>query len=227
VLWMALGFALKPLIIVLILLAAVLYPRTSWRMVLAMLALWVLPLLAQRPDYVLEQYRQSVQMLHDATAFGPSTQFPHLFWVLHTAGVEIPAAGQNSLRLLAAALTLAFCWVAQRKCSAAQAGVLLYTMAVIYLLLFNPRTEHNGYCLLAVSLAIYIAQAVAARSWLVAAALIGIAIAMLASYPLGQFVPTVWLKPLVCILFLAIALGQFWRETIAIPGHNSIRRPSA
>ena len=90
------------------------------------------------------------------------------------------------LRLLAAALTLAFCWVAQRKCKAAQAGVLLYTMAVIYLLLFNPRTEHNAYCLLAVAVAIYMAQAVAARSWLVAVALIGIAMAMLASYPLGH-----------------------------------------
>jgi len=75
------------------------------------------------------------------------------------------------------------------------------------LLLFNPRTEHNAYCLLAVALAIYITQAVAARSWLVAVALIGIATAMLASYPLGHFLPTAWLKPLVCVLFLGIVLG--------------------
>ena len=86
VLWMTLGFALKPLIIVLILLAAVLYPRTSWRMLLAMVALVALPLLAQRPEYVLEQYRQSVQMLNDASTLGPSKQFPHLFWVLHDRG---------------------------------------------------------------------------------------------------------------------------------------------
>ena len=90
VLWMTLGFALKPLIVVLMLLAAVLYPRTSWRMLLAMVALVALPLLAQRPEYVLEQYRQSVQMLNDASHWGPSKQFPHLFWVLHAAGVEIP-----------------------------------------------------------------------------------------------------------------------------------------
>ena len=171
VLWMTLGFALKPLIAVLILLAAVLYPRTSWRTLLAMVALVVLPLLAQRPEYVLEQYRQSVEMLNTAGHWGPSPQFPHLFWVLHSAGVEITRGCAD--RVAAAggpALTLAFCWMAQRKCKAAQAGVLLYTTAVIYLLLFSPRTEHNTYCLLAVAVAIYMAQAVAARSWLVAAA---------------------------------------------------------
>ena len=46
-----------------------------------------------------------------------------------------------------------------------------------------------------------------------AVALIGIAMAMLASYPLGRFMPTAWLKPLVCVFFLAIVLGRFWRET--------------
>jgi hypothetical protein len=217
---MTLGLALKPLIIVLILLAAVLYPRTSWRLLLAMVAVVALPLLAQRPAYVWEQYRQCVQMFRDATSLGPSTQFPHLFWVLQTAGVEVPAAVQTVLRLLAAVLTVAFCWLAQRWCKPAQAGVLLYTMAVSYLLLFNPRTEHNGYCLLAVVVAIYLAQAIAARTWLVAVALTGIATAMLASYPLGHFVPTVWLKPLMCMLFLGIVLAQFCRNTIPSPSER-------
>ena len=129
--------------------------------------------------------------------------------------------------MVAAVLTLAFCWVAQRKCKPAEAGILLYTMAVIYLLLLNPRTEHNAYCLLSIALAIYMFRAAAARSWFAAAALIGIVIALLASYPLGKIVPTVWLKPLVCVLFLGIVLGRFWRETTTPLGHNSMRRPSA
>jgi hypothetical protein len=210
VLLMALGFAFKPLIVVLMLLAAMLYPHTSWRLLLAMIALALLPLVAQRPEYAIEQYCDLPRMFHLANQWGATHGFPNAFWVLKSVGIDLPETFQTVMQLLAAALTLGICWLAQRRCNAVQAGVLLYTLAVGYLMLFNPRTEHNSYCLLAVALAVFTTQAIAARHWLTAATLIGIAVAMLVSYQLGKLLPTVWLKPLVCIVFLAIVLYQFY-----------------
>ena len=53
---LTLAFAFKPLVIVLILLAGVLYPHMSWRLALGMAFVAVLPFLTQRPEYVLSQY---------------------------------------------------------------------------------------------------------------------------------------------------------------------------
>jgi hypothetical protein len=208
VFWMALGVALKPLMIVLVLLAAVLYPRTSWRMALSLTLLVLLPFLAQRPDYVVEQYRLSMQTLQDAKELGTRNEFPHLFWVLKSAGLSVPPVAQTVVRLVVAALTLAMCWLVKRRCNAVQAAVMLYTLAVAYLMLFNPRTEHNSYCLITPPLAIYATQAVWARRWSVAAILTGMALAMLLSYPLGKIMPTVWLKPVLCIVFVAIVCNS-------------------
>ena len=52
-----------------------------------MVALVALPFLAQRPEYVLEQYRQSVQMLNDA-APGKPTAAGDLDGVEVTQGVD-------------------------------------------------------------------------------------------------------------------------------------------
>jgi alpha-1,2-mannosyltransferase len=222
-LYMTVGLAIKPLTIVLMLLAVAIYPRLWWRVLLALGVLAVLPFLAQRPEYVWQQYCDCVPMFLDASVRGPTEQFPHLFWVLSTASIEIPAASHSAIRLAAAALTLAVCWLAQKRTSAAQAGAMLYTMAVIYLLLFNPRTEHNAFCLLAVPLAVSVSQAIAARHWLMATTLFAIVVAMLASHPLGKFIHTASWKPLLCVVFLAIVMWQFWRDL----RHNSIRLPSS
>lgn len=212
VFWMALGVAIKPLMLVLMLLAAVLYPRTSWRTALAMIVLVGFPFLAQRPDYVLEQYRLCVQMLQDAQNLGMRNEFPHLFWVVQSVGLSVPPAVQTVVRLVAACLTLALCWAVKRRRNAIQTGVLLYTFAVAYLMLFNPRTEHNSYCLLTPPMAIFATQAIWARRWVLGVALSAMAMAMLLSYPLGKVVPTVWLKPVLCIVFVAILLGSLWRD---------------
>lgn len=218
-LWLVLGVVLKPLALVLVLLAAVLYPRTSWRLLVGAGLALALPLLAQRPAYVLEQYALAVKELAIAARVGGELEFAQLFWLVRAAGWDIPAAGQTAIRMVAAVLTLAVCWLALRRCRPADAGVLLYTLAVGYLMLFNPRTENNTYCLLAPALAVYAAQAALARHRLHAACVVGLMVLFLASYPLAKALSdhgVVWIKPLLCTVFLGLVLWQLsstlWRQ---------------
>ena len=217
-LWLTIGLALKPLIIVLVLLAAVLYPRISWRLAIGVVAIGVFPFLTQRPGYVCSQYLACVQMFDDASrrAISQSGEFAQLFWMLKSAGIDVPDSGQTALRLLAAVLTLVLCWWAQRKVDSSRFAVLLFTLAACYLMLFNPRTERNTYSLLAPALAVFIAQAVEHRYLKRAAFLLGLVVLLLVSYPLGNLLtggPTVWIKPLLCVVFLTFVLLHFWQET--------------
>ena len=54
---LALGIALKPLAVVMALLAAVLRPRLSWRLALAIVAIALFPFATAGHEYVLQQYQ--------------------------------------------------------------------------------------------------------------------------------------------------------------------------
>jgi hypothetical protein len=216
-LWLTLGLALKPLIVVLVLLVVVLYPQVSWRLAVGLAALLAFPFLTQHPWYVLEQYRQCVQMFDDAQKYAltHAGEYAQLFWMLKSVGVDIPEIGQTALRLLAAVLALAVCQAVRPRCTPSRFAVLLLTISVVYLLLFNPRTERNTYSLLAPSLALFAVQAFSSGRRIQAAALLGIVAFYFFSYPLGKYYfgsPTVWIKPLLCLLFVVVAGGQFYRE---------------
>jgi hypothetical protein len=222
-LWLVLSVLLKPLALVLVLLAVVIYPRTSWRLVIGAGLAMLLPLLAQHPSYVLQQYALAVKELGIAARVGGEFEFAHLFWLLRATGLDIPTAGQTAIRLLAAGFTLVVCWLAARRCPPAEAGVVLYTLAVGYLMLFNPRTENNTYCLLAPALGVFAAQAVVARHRPRIVFLFGLMALFLASHPLGKALHeqgVVWIKPLLCSVFLALVLWQLARGLATKPASS-------
>jgi len=97
------GFALKPLMIVLMLLAVVLYPALRGECCWPWLQLAAAPLLAHAPSMPGNSPPVFCKCSTTRSLRGPTEQFPHLFWVLRTAGAEIPPAAQTALRLLASA----------------------------------------------------------------------------------------------------------------------------
>src|SRR5690606_22275072 len=72
---LALAVAFKPLAIVLVLLAAALYPRTSWRIALVFLGIGLAPFAFQSTEYVLSQYRAVPDMFRDAAENGLETPY--------------------------------------------------------------------------------------------------------------------------------------------------------
>ncbi|MGE3805013.1 MAG: hypothetical protein AB7K24_10105 [Gemmataceae bacterium] len=226
-LWLCLGFALKPLILVLMLLVAALYRETRWRLAVGMVLVFVLPFAMQQPHYVLEQYLSVRQGLGAATKLAAVTYWTTLFGVLRVFGFEFSHAGTLALSACAAVLTLAVAWRIKARLSPQETCILLFTLAAGYLMLFNPRTENNTYGLLGPALALAWAHAWHAKRYGLATAHFVLALGIAFSYEVGRrFTPpeeSIWLAPSCCLLFLLmlpLTYGFF-----ASAGESEVSKP--
>jgi Glycosyltransferase family 87 len=201
---LSLAFAFKPLAIVMILLAAAVYPRISWRLAIGLLFVAVVPFMTQRPDYVISQYRACVQNLEITFEVGETGLWAQFFGMLQVAGIEFPSAARTAIRLLAAATTLFACWKASRVLSPERGAFYLFSFASCYLMLFNSRTEGNTYTMIGPVYGALLAEAAfqlknrTSTAWLIAAVVLTVA-----NYELAVLVTprpkAIWISPLVCV----------------------------
>lgn len=213
---LAVAFAFKPLAIVLILLAAVVYPQMSWRLAIGLLFVAIAPFATQRPDYVISQYRDCVRSLQITFHVGETELWAQLFGMLQVAGIDLPGFVRTPIRLLAAAATLFACWQASRHLSPQRSAFYLFSLAACYLMLFNSRTEGNTYTMVGPVYGALLAEAAfllkrrISTAWLIAA----VALTVL-NYELAVLVTprssAVWISPLVCVGvtgYLVLRLAQ-------------------
>jgi alpha-1,2-mannosyltransferase len=151
---MALAVAVKPLGIVLWLLASALYAPLRFRAALALVALAAFPLLLADSAYVMSSYSKAWTNLRECTAV-TEHRFADLNGILRTLGTELRAPASSVVRLLAGGVTLALCWLASRRLQGAVQAMCLHSLAASYLMLGNPMTESNSYVILAPSLAFW------------------------------------------------------------------------
>ncbi len=200
-LWLSLGLALKPLMIVLLLLAAAIYRPMIWRLAIGVAVVLLLPFVAQHPAYVVEQYQGYVQKMGMSTRPGNIARFSDLFGLVQSLGVDVPYPVQAAIRALAAVLTLGLCRLGVRSWGDARGAVLPLALASCYLMLFNPRTESNSYALLGPSLAVFAVWAFlvdrrGVTGWL----LVAISIGITGSYEITRG-PNYWISPSLCLIF--------------------------
>lgn len=207
--WLGLGLAVKPLTVVGLLLAAGAWRPARIGALLAFLAVLALPFVTQAPAYAWEQTVAFVRQLPSSSNPAGDTRFPDAFEALTYLGVHLPEAVATAIRVLAGALTLAaLVWV-RRRARADRAALVFAALTVGYLLLMNPRTEHNSYALLAPLLAAFAALAWATpHSRPTALALLAIAVLLpgdmlLANAVVGHAV--YWTTPLLALLALLLA----------------------
>lgn len=159
-LWCALAVALKPIALVPALLAAACWRGVAPRMALALLAVGLLPFLAQSPAYVAAQWQGFARMIASADVPLDRARFLDVPGALASLGLDLPRGAALALRLLGALAALGALAYARRRVAAPVAALLFYVVACVYLLAFNPRTEHNTYALLAPALGLFCAWAV-------------------------------------------------------------------
>jgi alpha-1,2-mannosyltransferase len=157
--WLALALialltAIKPLGIVLLMLAPIVYPPLRWRLPAAALALALFPFLFARPAYVVAQYREGWNNLQ-ACAVVSEHRFADINGILRTFGTAFAPAASKVVRVLAGGLTAALCWWGARRLRGPLPGLWLYALAASYLMLFNPMTEENSYSILAPALGVW------------------------------------------------------------------------
>jgi alpha-1,2-mannosyltransferase len=220
-LWLALGVAVKPLAIVLVLLVMAIDRPMTWRVLLGMIGLALSPFLTQHPAYVIQQYTACLNNMTTAAHVGVAASgWSSPFSALRLAGVDVPERIQTALRLVAAIATLAFCVLARRRHDAARSAVFVFSLSVLYLMLFSPRTENNTYAMLGPVIAVFLAQTFLIERRPAEGILLScIATALLGSRLLERLLTphaeTSWVSPLMAACFAAYLLVRLLSDTSA------------
>ena len=200
-LWLVLALALKPVVMVVPVLTAILYAPMRWRLAAGLAILFAFPFLTQQPSYVWDQYRSFLVKLQVAGSPDELDYFSDLFGMIGALGINVPTALRTVLRLAAAALTLLLCRFAVKNRGHARGTMLFYIFSICYLMLFNPRTENNTYVIAGIPMALFASLAILRDGWkrtgFILAALIPI---MAANYEITRGVNH-WVCPSICLVF--------------------------
>lgn len=220
-LWLMLSLVSKPVGIVSCLLAGACYPR---KMILPLLCgtFLLVAISFLRPDslYVAGQYRLFGETMEHAQQV-PKHSFSDVQGLVRSLGWLPPQELMTAVRLLAALVVLLLAWLSVRRYDNVRGAFLCVLLSVIYLLLFNPRTESNSYVLLSPFLGLLLATAARQPAdlkrflWLLAFA------AALTCENFGLFHNTtdLWLKPAATIVFTGFLVRDILqrRDPLGLP----------
>lgn len=217
-LWLALGVAVKPLTIVLVLLIMAIDRPMTWRVLLGMIALALSPFATQHPAYVLAQYSACLRNMTTAAHVGVAAHgWTSPFTALRIAGIDVPERIQTVIRLVAAAGTLALCSFTRRRHDAARSAVFVFSLATLYLMLFSPRTENNTYAMLGPVIGVFLTRVFLIEKRSVEGILLTVMVLALAGSRLierllAPHAEQIWLSPLLATCFAVYLLVRLFTE---------------
>jgi alpha-1,2-mannosyltransferase len=218
-LWATLAVALKPLAIVLLLLAPFLDRRLAWRVAVGLAVILCVPFLAGRPAYVMDQYWKCTQMFRASSYCGIIELWAQPFCVLGLLGVKLSESTQTVIRVVAAGGAIGLCLVARFRSTPARAAEYLLAISALYILLFNPRTENNTYAMLGPVIGLPLLAALAANRpsraevTFLSVLLAGMALGDALVRPLAGDGEHIWLTPSLAVVFsLYLVHRLFFRE---------------
>lgn len=222
--WIILAVAVKPLGIVLLLLAPFVYAPLRWRTVIGLAALAIFPFLFGKWDYVMAQHRAVVANL-ESCAVVTEHRFADINGIIRTFGGELPASVSKLARLLAGAITLCIWWLGARRLTEPARALWLLALGTGYLMVFNPMNEANSYVIAAPAFglwgAIMIADAARGRAgWVIGSIALSMGLLPNILRPLfGNHFALFWhpLMTLVIILIIAQSIFRDKEEFAAIP----------
>ena len=217
-LWLMLGVAVKPLIIVLVLLIMAIDRPMTWR-VLAGLALTALsPFLTQHPAYVFQQYATCLHNTMSAASVGVVLHgWTTPFTALRVAGIDVPEHVQTLIRMIAAFATLALCFFVRFRHDAARSAVFVFALAACYVILFSPRTENNTYAMLGPAIGVFLAQAILVEKRYAAGLMLSvIALGAAAGGAFARLIAphteAIWMSPIMGTCFGAYLLTMIFKD---------------
>lgn len=207
--WLALAVAIKPPAIVLALLMGALEPRLRWRGLAALAAFGTLPWFRLDWPYVWQEHRSFAEKLDVASR--PLHRFyQDIGGLLWTLDILPPKNSWPVIRLSGAIVTLAICWFARRRLCRQDWMLHTLALALLYILLFNPRTESPTYAMLAPVVGVFGALAFLGRRYVLGtlAALSSLATAL--NYELTAPHER-WLQPSIALAWFFVLGGMILR----------------
>jgi hypothetical protein len=147
-------FKIYPLAVGMLL--AVLHPRFAWRLVAALVGIFCVSLLLQRPPYVLQQYSNWLHSLgqdprRTLNYYGTYRDF---WLILRVLRVPISVGGWSCLQVLAGGALAGYLFLLKRRGSSPELlDFTLLLLGTAWMLLFGPATESSTYVILAPAVA--------------------------------------------------------------------------
>ncbi|CAF0700921.1 hypothetical protein [Candidatus Methylacidithermus pantelleriae] len=215
-LWFYLGLACKPLGVVPLVVAFVLYPSVRLPALKLAPVFFLLPFLHPDPGYVAREYARVGEVLVTAAHPG-AEEFANLGSLLWRLGIlPSPSLGMRIAMVMGAFVLALITWHHKHVGSQVRPVWILGSLAT-YLMLWNPRTEENSYVILAVPMAFWaIHEALEGQRIKGCCTGLGCLLLGIESYGLGLYpLARNWLKPLVALAFLlSFPGGSNKKETL-------------
>lgn len=145
--------AVKPLGLVLVLLAPWFYRRLLLPLGVGLTVFAALPFVFAPADYAASQYRAAARHLLDWSGT-TENRFADLTALLRMAGLELSRGAASVLRATAALATLALWIRTAGRSREPWRALTLVLLSTVYLMLFNPMTEKNSYAIVAPAFAV-------------------------------------------------------------------------
>jgi hypothetical protein len=210
------ALVIKPLGLVLLLLAPVVYRPMIWRAALGCVIFAAFPFLFGKPHYVWSQYEALVENLR-ACSVVTDHRFADINGLLRTLGLGLSDRASQLLRVLAGGATLGLCWLGARRLTDPSKGVFLLALTTAYLMLFNPMNEVNSYVILApvlAALAAFYLKFDEPKSLGWALVLMAVTMAVLPELLRKVYGNSfaLWWHPLMTLVFVALLVWRMWRQ---------------
>ena len=207
---LALGLAVKPLFVVLVLSVWAVYGQLWWRLPLVLGGVFGAPWCWRDPAWLARQFRDSWTKIIECSK--PDRLFEDVRGLFATFGPTIPHDTYLWIRMIAAFGVLAVAWETRSRIREPFASFMVASVAMSYLMIFNPRTQSNSYVMTAPFVSLLGSRYVVRRRYAEAIVLFFIGM----TWNLGDrwFTPfKYWLKPSSCILFLGMMLRELFTHT--------------
>ena len=171
--WLVLAIALKPLAVVMALLAVAVVPQTRLPLAVGLAALLLVPFGFQNWTYVAAQYGGYLENLSLITNAPPGQWYAQteISTLFRSIGWELSSSARLAIRIAAAIGVLVLAWRISAIGVARATAFALLVLATCYIGLFNPRQENVSFIVVAPGIAalamVYLGRNVAdLRGWI-------------------------------------------------------------
>lgn len=214
--WMALGIAIKPFMLAPAALAVVLMPGCLLPMLVMSGLLLASPFLTAPSAFVWKQYSMFLQQTLGPCMNVSEDRFADFNGLLRGLGIEVRGSLSTGVRAVAGMAMVGWMLRARSRLGPTDTALLWLAASSSYLMLFNPMTEANSYCILGVPMALCAWRWIESQDRWIGWSLLGAVLAMgicselirPLSRPLGgQF--DLRFMPLMTLLFLVALIVRF------------------
>ena len=171
--WLVLAIALKPLAVVMALLAVAVVPQTRLPLAIGLAALLLVPFGFQNWSYVAAQYGGYLENLSVITNAPPGQWYAQteISTLFRSIGWELSSPARLAIRVGAAIGVLVLAWRIAAIGMARATAFALLILATCYIGLFNPRQENVSFIVVAPGIAalamVYLGRTIAdMRGWI-------------------------------------------------------------